>query len=64
MIYTEPGGTPVSRKQGLDKEPFHVKGKVQFIWYDVNQVTAEPVVPSLARREENRENSFPEVGSR
>ena len=32
---TEPWGTPVSRKQGLDKEPFHVTWKVRFVKYDV-----------------------------
>ena len=35
------GGTPVSRKQGLDEEPFRVTCKVRFVRYDVNQIRAE-----------------------
>ena len=48
---TEPWGTPVSSKQGLDKEPFHVTWKMRFVRYDVNQVRAESAVPSSARME-------------
>ena len=46
---TEPWGTPVSRKQGFDKEPFHVTWKVQLFRYDMNQVRAESLMPSSAR---------------
>ena len=35
-------GSSVSRKQVLDKEPFHMTWKVQFVRYDVNQVRAAP----------------------
>ena len=45
---TEPWGIPVSRKQGLDKEPFHMTWKVQF---DVNQARAKSTMPSSARVE-------------
>ena len=45
---TEPWWTPVSRKQGLDKDPFHTTWKVRFVRYDVNQVRAESAMPSSA----------------
>ena len=35
-------GSPGSRKQGLDKEQFHMTWKVQFVRYDINQVRAAP----------------------
>ena len=38
---TEPWGRPISRKQGLDKEPFHVTWKERFVRYDLNHVRAE-----------------------
>ena len=48
---TEPWGTPVSRKQGLDKEPFHVTWQVRFVRYDVNQVRAESAMFSKSGEE-------------
>ena len=42
----EPWGMPVSRKQGLDKVPFHLTWKVRFVRYNVNHVRAESVMPS------------------
>ena len=49
---TEPWGTPISREQGLDKEPFHVTWKVRFVRYDVNQVRAESAVFSQSQEED------------